>query len=43
MLRLRSGPARDPREMREPFLRISPQAGCSAADLDQLAAALAAR
>jgi pyridoxal 5-phosphate dependent beta-lyase len=36
-------PARAPRDMREPYLRISPQVDCSAADLGQLAAALPAR
>ena len=36
-------PARAPREMRESFLRISPQVDCSAADLAQLWSALAAR
>jgi pyridoxal 5-phosphate dependent beta-lyase len=36
-------PARAPRDMREPFLRISPQVDCSAADLECLAAALSAR
>jgi hercynylcysteine S-oxide lyase len=38
-----AGPARAPGDMREPYLRISPQVDCSAADLKQLAAALAAR
>jgi hercynylcysteine S-oxide lyase len=38
-----ASPARAPREMREPFLRISPQVDCSAADLAQLRAALSVR
>ena len=38
-----AGPARAPRDMREPFLRISPQVDCSAEDLAQLRAALSAR
>ena len=38
-----ASPARAPRDMREPFLRISPQVDCSAADLAELRAALAAR
>lgn len=37
-----AGTARAPREMREPFLRISPQVGCSDDDLAQLRTALAA-
>jgi pyridoxal 5-phosphate dependent beta-lyase len=37
-----AGTARAPREMREPFLRISPQIGCSDDDLAQLRVALAA-
>lgn len=38
-----AGVARAPREMREPFLRISPQVDCSAEDLAQLRAALSVR
>jgi hercynylcysteine S-oxide lyase len=38
-----AGPARAPRDMREPFLRISPQVDCSAEDLAQLRAALSVR
>jgi pyridoxal 5-phosphate dependent beta-lyase len=38
-----AGPARAPRDMREPFLRISPQVDCTADDLAQLRAALAPR
>jgi hercynylcysteine S-oxide lyase len=36
-------PARAPRDMRESYLRISPQVDCSAADLVQLRSALTAR
>jgi hercynylcysteine S-oxide lyase len=35
-----AGPARAPGDMSEPFLRLSPQVDCSAADLAQLRAAL---
>jgi pyridoxal 5-phosphate dependent beta-lyase len=35
-----AGPARAPGDMSEPFLRLSPQADCSPADLAQLRAAL---
>jgi pyridoxal 5-phosphate dependent beta-lyase len=38
-----AAPARAPKEMREPFLRISPQVDCSAEDLAQLRSALSQR
>ena len=38
-----ASPARAPRDMREPFLRISPQVDCSVEDLADLRSALAVR